>query len=528
MEVAKFHHSQARIRIPSAPARTSKSFGTAYDVIPEAMPDWIVDERKRRRPVAPQPGRATKLAWIIGPDYKQNKEFDYLWTELVMRHKRHRLPYKLGRHAYSPKQGNMEIELLWGEDSHGEMIRTLIEGKSATNPESLQGEEVDIWVQSEAADQPEKIWARYGATRAHLAIFPTTPKLAGAWLKALIDLGESVEHMPTCGALCDPACPVLEVGIESFVFTPHANPLYDWNRYWKEHALAELRVSGRRLTTAHGHNCFDRSTACKAMRDPWFAEQFGGRWTFEADRVIPFKWMPMFAGDWCHVEHEAPDWLYSARHFVAIDYGFTDPACVHWYALGGDGRICLYREIYESGLDVQELVERVAKISHESGERIEFYVGDPQKPEVARIYQKLGLPVLSDRNKAATRDRAAGHLRLVNALTPGESGLPRLTVLSEKAGHGLGCPKTISEWKTLRRKPGTSTSEWSAAALVGDDHAFDCARYALSSIPDVRKGKSDIEGEMHLARAMARRFRQNQRHVGTLTGGAPARVAYAS
>jgi hypothetical protein len=80
-----------------------------------------------------------------------------------------------------------------------------------------------------------------------------------------------------------------------------------------------------------------------------------------------------------------------------------------------------------------------------------------------------------------------------------------LTVLSQKAGLGYGCPKTIQEWRTLRRRPGTSSSEWSAAAIVGDDHAFDCARY-------------EIDAEMREARARAARFRVNTHHTGALTG----------
>jgi len=526
IEVLKFHRSQARIRIASSPARTSKSYAGAYDILPELLPDYeaVPGKAGRYRPVAPQAGRSTKLCWIVAPDYKTMKEFDYLWTELVHRQKSHNLPYKLGRHAYSPKQGNLEIELLWGKDREGDEIRTLVEGKSATNPESLQGEEVDLWAQSEAADQLEKVWSRYGATRARRAIFPSTPKLSGAWLKSMIDMAESVDHLPTCGVLCDAACPVMELGIESFSFTPHSNPSYDWVRYWQEHGLAESRVCGRRVTADRAHNCFDTATLCQAMRDPWFAEQFGGRWTFEADRVIPFKWMPMFPGDWCHVEHVAPEWLYQAKHFVAIDYGFTDPACVHWYAQGPDNRLCLYREIYESGLDVVELVERVVETSRRYGERIEFYVGDPQKPEVAKVYQRFGLPILSDRNKAATRDRAAGHTRLVSALSPDESGRPRLTVLSSKAGLGYGCDKTIQEWRTLRRRSGTNSSEYSAAAIVGEDHAFDCARYALSSIPDPRSARSDIDAEMRLARARAAKFRVVEKHTGALTGGTPGRL----
>jgi hypothetical protein len=524
MDVLRFHRSQARIRIVSAPARTSKSYAGAYDALPDVMPTYeaVPGKSGKYRPVAPQVGQNTILCWIVAPDYNTMKEFDYLYRELVHRHRSHQLPYKILRTGYSPKQGNLVIELSWGKDREGVEIKTLIEGKSATNPESLQGEEVDLWIQSEAADQPEKIWARYGKTRARRAMFPSTPKIAGAWLKALIDWSEEVAHLPTCGALCAPDCPVVELGIESFTFTPYANPTFDWVRYWQEHAVAEAAVAGKRVTADRGHDCFDVATGCLAMRDQWFAEQFGGRWTFEADRVIPFKWMPMFPGDWCHVRHEAPEWLYGAKHFVAIDYGFTDPASVLWYAQGPDNQICIYREIYESGLDVVELVERVVETSRRYGERIEFYVGDPSKPEVAKVYQKFGLPILTERNKNATRDRAAGHLRLVAALAPdAQTGIPRLTVLSERAGLGYGCPKTIQEWKQLRRRR-DSSNEFSQTAILGADHSYDNARYLLSAIPDQRVRRREIDAEMREARANAARFRIL--HGGAFVGNRPGRI----
>lgn len=521
-EVRRFHRSQTRIRIPCAPARTSKSMSTAFDVAPECLPDWEYVGGKLR-PVAPRSGQHTKLVWLVAPSYTPNKEFDYLWTEFVIRQKRNELPYKLGRHSYSPKQGNLEIELIWGRDRHGDPIRTLIEGKSATNPEALQAEEVDIWVSCEAAEHSPTIWQRYGATRARTALFPTTPKLSGAWLKEMIDMAEGLAHLPECDVLCHPACPVIGIGVEAFEFTPHCNPTYDWDRFWKEHQQAERRVEGRAVIPPHGHNCFDRAVDCRAMRDPWFAEQFGGRWTFEADRVIPFKWMPLFPGDWSHVLDTVPEWIYSAKHVVAVDYGFTDPACVHWYAVGGDGQMLLYREIYEPGLDVRRLVERIIETNRKFGERIDYYVGDPQKPEVASIYRQFGLPVI-ERNKAATRDRAAGHLRLVNALTPNGDQPPRLQVLSERAGHGYGCPKTIAEWRALRRKPGTVSSEFSAAALIGPDHAFDTARYFISSRPSTPERQTMIDREMRELRLQADRFRVSTKHSGPLAGQAPRHI----
>lgn len=516
-EVLRFHRSQARVRIPCAPARTSKSMSTAYDVIPECLPAFEMVGTKML-PVAPRPGQHTFLVWLVAPSYTPNKEFDYLWTEFVIRGpKRNGLPYTVGRHSYSPKQGNLEIELLFGKDRHGDPIRTLIEGKSATNPEALQAEEVDLWVSCEAAEHSAVIWGRYGSTRARRAIFPTTPKRTGAWLKDLIDVAEGLAHAPACGATCTDDCAVLAAGVESFVFTPHCNPTYDWDRYWQEHASAERKVEGRQLTQPYGHDCFDVATPCSAMKDPVFAEQFGGRWTFDSEKVIPFKARPNYTGDWCHVLDTAPDWIFGAKHWVSVDYGMTDPACVLWWAQGGDGQLLLYREIYQAGLDAELLTRRIVETNRMFGERVEFYVGDPQRPEVAKVFQRYGLPVI-ERNKAQMRDRAAGHLLLVNALTPREDGKPRLQVLSERCGMGYGCPKTIQEWMSIRRKADATGSEWSPAAIVGPDHAFDAARYGLSAMPRHEDRKVLLDRELRELRRQRDRFAVSQKHTGPLTG----------
>lgn len=523
-EVGLFHRSQARMRIVVAPARTAKSFSTAYDIIPELMPEFRLDRKGQLRPVPPQKGRHTILAWIIGPDFKTNKEFEYLWIELVTRRAQTGISYTLGRHAYSPHQGNMLIELLWGKDEFGQMVKTVVEGKSATSPETLQGEEVDIWVQSEAAEHAANIYRRYGMTRAHRVVLPTTPKIKADWIKSLVDLAEVTRHLPTCGAVCSEDCPVIALGIESFTFTPSSNPNYDWDRYWDAHVISESTVAGRVLTPPRGHNCFDPSVDCQAMRDPAFAEQFGGRWTYEAERVLPFKWEPLGIGDWCHVLHEVPDWLFAARHFLAVDYGFTDPTAVLWMAQGSDGQLLLYREIYESGMDVEVLAKKVLETNRMFGERIEFYVGDPQKPEVAKVFSRHGMPVI-ERNKSATRDRAAGHARIVNALAPTMNGKPRLQVLSDRAGFGYGCPKTIQEFRLLKRKKtGDNQNEFSSAALSGADHSYDCLRYLLSSMPNAVPEETRIGREMRDLRRNAERFRQSQLHKGPLTGPAPRRI----
>lgn len=483
-EVLEFHRSDARIRIPSAPARTSKSYAGAYEGIYEGTPAWELDERGH-----PHPDRS-RLIWIVAPSYPLAKEFDYIWNEVVGRKVFQAFGGEVVEKSNSPNSGHMRIRIRWSpKNLSGDEVFTTWEVKSATNPESCQAEQVDFCIMSEAADQSEIIWNRYLRTRVGSVVMPTTPKITGEWLYELIQKGED------------------GIGrIDTFRFTPHCNPKYNWDLYWEEHALAESRVlQGEVLSEPFAHDCFDPEVSCKAMRDWTFAEQFGGLWTFQLDRALPFRW----TGDRSHVLDTAPSWLPYARYFVSVDYGYNDPAVALWWAIGSDGSMVIYREIYERGLDPDIFVETILKTSKANGEKLEYIVGDPQAPHVNTFMRRLGLPI-HEGQKVRVRDRKLGYMALVRALsTDPMIERPRLHVLSEKAGEGFGCPKTIHEWKVLRMRAERGSGEFSTNAFVGADHAFDAARYGLVASPSAPSAESwSVEGEfdkhIHKVRRMDR------------------------
>ncbi len=498
-EVADFHASTARTRIVSAPARTSKSYSAAYEGIGQVAPDYV----KRKGNLVPV---ESKLFWLVGPTFSTNKEFDYFYRELVERPAlRETLGYTVERRANSPQQGNMLIVLNWGRGISGEPVRTIIEGKSATTPETLQGEEVHLWISSEAADQDEKIWARYGSTRAKLAIFPTTPKLRADWLLRLIEAGP-------------------DAGVDAFTFTPHANPTYDWDRFWEEHAKAESRAHGRILTDKQDHDCFDPGAECPASKDSAFAQQFLGHWTHESERVLPFRRDSRYGMS--NVIDELPAWFPFGSRFVSMDYGFQDASCAVWFCIGADGTTVAYREIYEKRIDARELVRRIFRTTDEAEEKIEYFVADPQKPEVEKFLRELGLPVYA-RDRGAMRDRKSGYMRLISKLSVDPAvGHPGLLIASEKCGEGFGCPNAIREMENLRRKPGLGSDEWSTGAIKGDDHAVDCMRYFLASRPSGPDGELwDVNDEVDLHIRRTRRVRQMQNGIGPLTGSSPRRLS---
>lgn len=458
-EVLDFHESEAPVRVISAPARTSKSYSTAAEIIALTQPT---------KPLL------DILVWIVGPTYDTNKEFEYvfdwyvtqrdLWT--VEGH-----PLQIERAQNNPANGSMEIVIRLGRDEKGRQCRLVIQGKSSTQERSLQGDEPSVVALSEAAEHPEHIWRKYVSTRYWRAILPTTPKPYAEWIRDMVEEGER-----------DPS-----LGIEHFRFPPHANPAYNRDRFERERKRAE-----------------SRSATGRAEDDPYFAEQFLGLWVYYTGMVLPFQDRRQTEA---HLGHVVPPLsardLEGCRIFCSMDYGYRDAAVIHAWAVLPDGQLCVFDEVYERGLDSVDLRDRAEDMLGRYGiDRPDFITGDPSRPEVAGILQKSGWKLPVTMNKNYQRDRAAGHRRLVDLLSLDEAlaspqfpqGRPGL-VLTEN------CTKTRAELRHLRYREG-SRDEHSTGAYEGDDHAFDSLRYGAMTFVQPRKAPR---------RDWLREFRQKKR-----------------
>lgn len=465
--VDAFHASLARTRIISCPARTSKSFAGAWDIVPDIALHGMM--------LSLDPDDTeSQLVWIVAPNYDTAKEFDYLWQAFVERGPKLGLGYKLGKKFNTPKQGAMSFELIWGTNTKGEVVRTVVEVKTAANEKSLQSEQVDIAILSEAAELQEKVWTTYLRTRTRRSIWPTTPKIHAAWIHEMI---EHSERYP-------------ELDIAHFQFTGRANPRYQWDNYWTEHQKAEIAVSNEIKTFPqnpqrppqpdNGHDCFDELTDCLAMKEEGFAEQMGGRWTFHQGRIVPLREKPSERGHPAHVIHEDRGWFRHADLDIAFDYGFSDGTCIGFW-LVGDGQVCLRSSIYERQMTpddvVEAVIEKIRWFNREFDQEkmLRRLVGDPKKPEVAELFRRRGIPIWNT-DKKAQADRAAGHLELMNLLaTDPATGDPRMLVHAENKA-------VIAEWKHLRRNDRVR-SEDQRTSVIGDDHAYDMSRYYAASHP---------------------------------------------
>lgn len=412
-EVARYHESDARLRIVSAPARGAKSYSCAADRTAMILPT--------------RPLTSTNTA-LIGIDYSTLKEFEYMREWLCEREDLvQSAGGKVVSNQFSPNQGNLTIEIRWpGRDASGKQARALIRGLSASNERGLQGEEWTYVVLSEAAEHDRRIWEKYMSTRFWRADFPTTPKPYAGWIRDLIRQGER-----------DP-----ELDIEHFTFPKEANPTYDHDRF----AIAERQAKMR-------------SPTGKPEDDPYFAEQFLGWWVWYTGSVLPFSRAR-------HVIDPSLVEFGGARIFVSMDLGYDHPSVAHFWAVLPSGIYVIFDEIYERRLDSYALIDRIVERLDAHGIEADYFTGDPQRPETQAWLQRCGLPVIT-MNKKMQRDRAVGHRRLVDALTEGPlEGYPGMYLTSN-------CVHTIQEWEDLRYKEGTRDED-GKGAFVGRDDGYDC------------------------------------------------------
>lgn len=517
--VDRFHASTAKTKIVSSPARTSKSYAAAHDVLPD-----ILHHIAKLRGT---PDLKTLRIWIVAPNFSLAKEFDYFYSALIDRRDKLGLQgyYTIQGECNSPAQGNMFIRLRVGQNALGENVDIIIEVRSAANEKVLQSEEVDIAILSEAARLDEVVWTKYLAQRVGRSIWPTTPDRKAMWI-----------HKTILRAAKHP-----ELSIDHFQFTPQANPTFKYERYWIEHQHAELRTreNPEGLTPEqrasepvfphdesigpsvdNGHDCFDPLIECLSMKDAEFAEQFGGQWTFHRGRVVPFRETVSQKGEPSHVIRDDREWFKWCDVHLAFDYGFTDPAVVGFWLIGPN-QVVLRKSIYERGLTPDVLADRVRNVIDENGwkGRITRHIGDPKKPEVCEVFRKRGLPIW-DMDKNAQADRRAGHLELMNFLaTNPTTGEPNMLIHADNT-------EIIEEWNTLSYKEsvlsGKTRNPDTDSAFVGRDDGYDMTRYFVMSHPPVELSSNVVKlshTDFEKYRQSNLRLARRQHHQLTQTVG---------
>lgn len=169
-----------------------------------------------------------------------------------------------------------------------------------------------------------------------------------------------------------------------------------------------------------------------------------------------------------------PEW----RRICAIDFGYTNPFVCLWLACDPDGRLYVYRQLYQTGL----LVQDAAKIINDNSkdEFIEAYIADHDAEDRATL-RANGIYTI-----AAQKDTRRGIQLVSNRLNIAPDGKPRLFILSDsliKADNSLRDrykPTNLAdEFSSYVWSTNLSRSIKKELPVKEDDHALDALRYAV-------------------------------------------------
>ena len=170
-----------------------------------------------------------------------------------------------------------------------------------------------------------------------------------------------------------------------------------------------------------------------------------------------------------------PDW----RRIRSIDFGYTNPFVCQWWALDGDGRMYLYRELYAPG----RLVSQWARDIKSYPEPISGTVADHDAEDRATLAAD-GIHTVPAKKAVSTGIEA-----VKKRLELAGDGRPRLFVMRDALAErdtsltDAGCPCcTAEEFEGYVWPKGQDGRANKEAPSKNDDHGMDALRYAVAHV----------------------------------------------
>lgn len=169
------------------------------------------------------------------------------------------------------------------------------------------------------------------------------------------------------------------------------------------------------------------------------------------------------------------DWA----RFIGLDYGYSAPSAVGWFAVSPEGQTYQYREMYQSGLTYERLKQEV--LSRSQGEKIQFAFVDPA---LRARGQGTGMVGLEELNKNQSQ------IMFIPADNDRLNGWGRLReyyrVRTDSEGNEYAwlqifntCPETIRSVPELVH----DDNRVEDLDTDGDDHCADMQRYFVMGRP---------------------------------------------
>ena len=298
-----------------------------------------------------------KRVWLVGLSYdKADIMFREVWKRMV-----------IGKSNDIDKASEKEryIRFKWG---------SVVEAKSADNPDSLVGAGLDLLVIDEAAKVKKKIWEMYlsptlADKKDSKCIFITTPQ-GFNWIYDLFLLGKSDD-----------------------LWESHQAPSWE-NQYAFPDGMEDPFLIERK----------------RNMSKEMFDQEFGSAFTSFEGKVYPFD-----------RNKDVGDYPYNPNFptYCSIDFGYRMPA-VGWFQIhriDGEWHINVIDEIiHEKNIKTEELINKIRSKHY----HVREYFGDPAGMQAQgqsglgdiEIFRRNGINVRSIRDKVS-RNIASGvsHVR---------------------------------------------------------------------------------------------------------------------
>ena len=397
----EFHNSDARFKIAVCGRRYGKSTMSARDIIPDLF-------------------RKNKRYWIVGPTYYLGeKEFRIIWQDLMIG--MGLAKNKQIKKAYNKKQGNMFIEFPWG---------TALEVRSATDPDSLVGENLNGVIMAEAAKHNKDTWVKY-----------IRPSLAD------------------------------ERGFATFTTTPEG---YNWIYNLYMEALDEENYEYKcwRLPSWENESIFpggrddpEIKLMERTMPSSRFAQEIAADFTTFVGKIYP-EFTPE-----THVKrHEyRPDW----PNYQFWDFGFVNALCCLDVQISPRDEVFVWREAYDKGISLQEMINYFKTRNNPPGYQVVHSFGDAADQEAVLMINRLWKPCIAlQESKTNWRDGIEVVKKFLEERPDGSYGVY----------VDPSCNNTIREFMTYQMASTKTKNDPMEKPLKKDDHAMDALRYGIMHI----------------------------------------------
>lgn len=178
------------------------------------------------------------------------------------------------------------------------------------------------------------------------------------------------------------------------------------------------------------------------------------------------------------------DWFEPPKEWKrirAIDFGYTNPFVCQWWAIDGDDRMYLYREIYRTQRTVADHAKLIKELSH--GETYAATICDHDAEDRATLMQ-AGIP-----NAPADKRISVGIQHIQERLRIAGDGKARLFVmrnaLAERDETLVEAKRpwcTVQEFSTYVWPKGQDGKPNREVPVDLDNHGMDAMRYAVMAV----------------------------------------------